>query len=296
LRGELASYHSVNSALVVCGNGASDLIYRIVQCLRPARGLVCDPCFGEYARALQQGGAAVDHYALPGPAFELDEGICGQINTQTGIVFLANPNNPTGLLCPPAVLERIARRCQEVGSVLVLDECFIEMVDDPQQHTMLPQLANYSKLVILRAFTKAWAMAGLRLGYMLCSDAGLAAAIANTGQPWCVSAPAQAAGIQALRSSGYLQRLRQLLAQERARLRRGLEAVGITVLGGQANYLFWRTPAGSGDLYELLWQRGILVRSCANFAGLDGSYYRSAVHLPAQNDQLLEALEQVMQP
>ena len=110
------------------------------------------------------------------------------------ILFLCEPNNPTGRTTPRALLLRILERCAACGTRLVVDECFNEFLDDPAAHTLLGELEGHENLLLLRAFTKWYAMAGVRLGYALCADGALLERMRAAGQPWAVSALAQAAG------------------------------------------------------------------------------------------------------
>ena len=134
-------------------------------------------------------------------------------------------------------------------------------------------------------------MAGLRLGYALCADAGLLDALRQAGQPWAVSTPAQAAGLAALREEDYVRAVRALIAAERPRLAAGLAALGCRVAPGQANYLLFFCAR---ELCGPLRRRGILLRSCANYKGLGPGWYRAAVRTGAENDRLLRAIGEVL--
>lgn len=290
---QIAKWEGVDPHWVACGNGAADLIFRLVLACRPQKALVAVPTFSEYAQALEACGCVVEQHLLCREAgFLLQEDILERIQPGVGMVFLCNPNNPTGQLIPLRLLRRIAQRCQESGAVLVLDECFNDFLDEPAAWTMKPWLAEFSNLVILKAFTKLYAMPGLRLGYCLCAQEQLLDRAASCGQPWSVSVPAQAAGLAALEQEDYRQRTAAWIAQERPFLRRGLEERGLVVTGSQANYLFFRAPCP--DLPRRLEAFGILVRSCANYPGLDDYDYRVAVRSRRENQRLLDALSQVL--
>ena len=147
------------------------------------------------------------------------------------------------------------------------------------------------KLVILKAFTKLYAMAGVRLGYALCSDTALLASMQAAGQPWAVSGLAQAAGLAALQESAYAEEVRALIEAERPRLAAGLRALGLYVIEGRANYLLFRAPA---DFGEKLRQHGAVVRSCGNYPGLDDGWYRTAVRTAEENTKLLAIMKEVL--
>ena len=146
--------------------------------------------------------------------------------------------------------------------------------------------------MILKAFTKLYGMAGVRLGYCLSADTALLDAMRQAGQPWAVSSLAQAAGVAALDETAYVEQVRALIAQQRPRLTAGLRALGLRVLDGRANYLLFRAPETLGG--QLL-QKGIVLRSCANYPGLDAGWYRTAVRTGPENEHLLKALAEVLE-
>ena len=146
--------------------------------------------------------------------------------------------------------------------------------------------------MVLRAFTKFYAMAGLRLGYALCGDEALAARMAECGPPWAVSSPAQAAGLAALRETDYACRLRRLIGEERPRLAAQLRALSCRVLPGQANYLLFFHP--DPDLCPKLRARGVLLRDCGDYAGLGRGWYRAAVRTGRENGIFLHILGEVL--
>lgn len=285
----LSERHGVPAEQIVCGAGAAELIYRIARTLQPKHALLPAPTFSEYACAVREVGGAVRVHPLRD--LRLDASFLDAIEADTDLVFLCQPNNPTGLLADGALLRRVLRRCEDVGAVLVADECFLDFAAEPERFTLLGALAGSKNLVILKAFTKTCAMAGLRLGYALCGDPALAARLRSCGQPWAVSTPAQAAGLAALRERDYEARLRDYLQTERPRVQRALCDLGFRVLPGEANFLlFFSTDP---DLDLRLKPRGILIRSCADFPGLGKGWYRIAIRRREENDALLRALREV---
>ena len=187
------------------------------------------------------------------------------------------------------MLEAAAEICARRGIRLFADECFLDLTDAGTAESTKRFLPSLPGLFILRAFTKTYAMAGLRLGYALCADGKLLGAMSRAAQPWNVSVPAQAAGVAALGESQYLERARQLIRTERRWLTEQLEALGAEPVPSEANFLLFRWSEGLG---ERLRDRGILLRRCGNFPGLDGRWYRIAVRTHEENRRLIEALRQ----
>ena len=289
---ELAESEQVRQEHILCGNGAADLIFRAVWAMRPRSALIAVPTFSEYEQALTACGCKVDYFELKAESgFQVTEELLEHIQPQTDIVFLCNPNNPTGQLTEQKLLERILARCASCGALLVVDECFRDFLDEPMQNSMNGWVDSFPNLMILRAFTKHYAMAGLRLGYCLCSNPPLLERMVQCGQPWSVSVPAQIAGLAALQDRDYLEKSRELITQERTYLKESFARLQIPVIGSQANYLFFRCEQ---PLSEALEGCGILIRSCANYRGLDESYYRIAVKSHADNEKLVAALTAVL--
>mgnify|MGYP000542040088 FL=1 len=292
LRAKLAVAEDVPADWLLCGNGAADLIFRLALAVRPRRALLPAPTFAEYEAALQTVGCAVQRVFLREEnEFAVTEEFIDAVTPETDIVFLCQPNNPTGQVTPPARVERLVRRCAECGAVLVVDECFLDFLPDRDAWTAKRLLRDAPQLVILKAFTKLYAMAGVRLGYSLCGDAALLEKMRGAGQPWAVSSLAQAAGLAALQETAYADAVRALIAEQRPRMAAGLRALGLRVMDGQANYLLFRaTP----DFGEKLRRRGAVVRSCANYPGLDAAWYRTAVRTAEENTRLLQIMGEIL--
>lgn len=294
LTAALVRAESVPAEAILCGNGASDLIYRLAYALCPKNAVVLAPCFAEYEQALAAAGCAVrrhllredDDFCLTGRIFE-------ELTPETDLLFLCSPNNPTGQPVEPALLEKILIHCEKNNILLAVDECFYDFLVDPAAHTMKAFLNRYDNLFLLRAFTKMFALAGLRLGYCLCANRALLEKMYLCGSPWGVSALAQLAGVQALTERAYLTQTAALVKTERARLKAGLTELGCRVYGSHANYIFFRphTP----NLREKLLHGGILIRDCGNFEGLEGEFCRVAVKLRGENERLLRAMKELAQ-
>lgn len=292
LRGALSKKLGQPEDFILCGNGGADLIYRLVYALRPGRALVTAPAFAEYEEAMNQVGTAIDFFPL-GDTLEITEDYVAQLSPEHEIAFLCNPNNPTGLLTPRSVVKKLLDKAKALGVRVCLDECFLDFVKNEEAYTLIPWLSEYPNLVILKSFTKMYAIPGLRLGYVLSADPDLLNRMRLAGQPWSVSEPAQTAGMAALQASGFRERTIELIDRERAFLKKALENMGLLVWDGRANYLCFRAP-GDRTLADRLQAEGILLRRCANYHGLGPDVYRTAVRGHEENEKLLESLEKVM--
>ena len=295
LKSELAQFHQVSPEKIVFGSGAADIIWRLVQAARPKRALLPVPTFTEYARALISGGCEVVCERMPALEFSLTEKILDRITPDTDMLFLCEPNNPTGKLTDAELLRKILERCERTGCLLVVDECFMEFTEDPDAHScisFLRESGRFGCLIVLRAFTKTFAMAGLRLGYAICGSQELAEQIRVSGQPWPVSVAAEAAGLAALKEKGYLETLRKQTKENRTMLEAALQDCGLTVVSGEANYILFYSDAF--DLQERMKKRGILIRDCSRIEGLGQGWFRVAVRKQEENAELIRQLRQAV--
>ena len=283
----IGDFEDVEKEYILCGSGAAELIYAYCTAVRPKTALELAPTFSEYALGLARVGCAVKHYYLtPDNNFRLDEHFLYHLeDTTPEAVFLCNSNNPTGVVIPPELLKRILDFCKSTNIRLFLDECFLDLSDDGT--SMKTYLGDYPNLFLLKAFTKSYGMAGIRLGYCLCSDGALLKAMAREVQPWNVSSLAQAAGIAALGEQDFLLKTKDLIQEERPWLKEHLEAFGFRVCPSSANYLLFQGPA---DLHEKLKKQGIAIRNCDNYPGLTSGWYRIAVRRHEENEKLISAI------
>ena len=286
----IANFENIPKEYILCGNGAAELIYAYCESLKPKRAALLAPTFSEYALGLERVGCQVDRYVLQQENnFDLDERFLAFLTERKPeAVFLCNPNNPTGRLISPNMLEKIVGFCTLHNVCLFLDECFLDLSDDGV--SMKDFLFDHSRLFILKAFTKSYGMAGVRLGYCLCSDSDLLAEMSRAVQPWNVSVMAQAAGVAALQETQFMKKTRVLITAERHCLKAELEALGFWVCPSAANYLLLHGVAG---LHIALKKYGIAIRNCDNYHGLTSGWYRIAVRLHKENERLISAIKLV---
>lgn len=290
----IARRDDVTPEQVLCGNGAADLVFRLAFSQRPRRVLVTAPTFSEYQDAVQAaGGEVVYHRLTPENDFDLTEAVLDDLDDSLDMAFFCTPNNPTGRLIDRDLMQRILARCREKNIRLVVDECFLSLADPGERAGLAGELERFPNLVLLRAFTKSFAMPGLRLGYCLSADAALLDGLTRCAQPWSVSGPAQAAGLAALAEPEHPARARQLIAVERTWLTGALQSLGLKVFPSLVNYILFQAE-GVDDLKGRLLEHGVLIRSCANYVGLGSDYYRVAVRLRQENEGLIRALKEVL--
>ncbi len=277
---------------IICGNGASDLIYRLCYSIHPKKACVLAPTFSEYEKALHAVDCKVEYVQLKEEQqFCFMEEEFEQKSRDCDLFFLCNPNNPVGNVIPPWQLKRILDICCKNQTFLVIDECFLDFMEEHERYSGKQFMENpiYQKhFFVLKAFTKLYGMAGIRLGYGICKDETVLSAMEFHGPTWNVSTPAQRAGIVALSETDFVNKTRKTIANERNFLVEQLKSCGFTVYSSEVNYLLFKAPRG---LEQYALSKEILIRSCANYEGLDEEYYRIAVKLHKENVELVKCFK-----
>lgn len=289
----IASAKGLAPASVYPGNGAIELLYIVMEYLKPARAHVMAPGFVEYERSLRRYGAEINWIRLrEEDDFQLTRAIVEPALGHPGEpLVLCTPNNPTGALIEPELLAAILKTAADVGQPVVLDEAFMDFVAPDRALECLPLTAEQPGLFVLRSMTKCYAIPGLRLGYLVNGSSAFAAWMQEYRIPWMVNHLAVLAGMAALSDQEHLSRTRGFVDAERRRMiARISDMAGLTVFPAEANFLCIALKAPALDLKAELLKSGILIRSCANYIGLDSRFYRVAVRTGPENDRLLEAL------
>ena len=293
LVGAIAEFEGVPAERVLCGNGAAELIFSLCAALGPKRALLPVPSFSEYRTALEAAGCETEFYFMEqSEDFALTERFLPVLEGFGGdMLLLCNPNNPTGQVIDPVLLEEIRDICARKGIFLFIDECFLDLTQGGEGLSLARRLRDGERTLLLKAFTKSYGMAGLRLGYCLCGNPAVLRRMGLCSQAWNVSTPAQLAGVAALQEGDFLRRANEIIQKERPRMARELENMGLRVIPSRVNYLLFRGPRTLG---EALLARGLQIRDCSNYPGLEPGWYRTAVKLPRQNRLLLDAIKEVV--
>jgi threonine-phosphate decarboxylase len=289
LRDALADSLGVSAACILPGNGASELIWLVALAfLQPGdRVFVLGPTFSEYARAARLVRARVfTCRAPPEQGFIPDLGvIAGRLRSlRPRLVFLCNPNNPTGTVLPPDEIAAWARR--HPRTLFVVDEAYLAFAAGSDSPLAFPA----ENVLVLRSLTKDCGLAGLRLGYAVGAE-DLIAALRQAQPPWSVNALAQVAGVAALRDPDHRRASLERLARAKQELVAGLTRLGLEPVPSAVHFFLLRARDGAAFRQALL-RRGILVRDCASF-GLP-AHVRIAARRPAENERLLHVVREVL--
>ncbi|MCC8368055.1 threonine-phosphate decarboxylase [Xenorhabdus sp. PB61.4] len=290
----IAEAHKCDEAKVIAGNGATELIYAIVRYLNPRLALLLTPGFAEYRRALQQIGTKIIDYPLTEETgFQPDLRLLDMLAAiKPDCLFIATPNNPTGLMPDNQVTQALVEYCEKNGISLIVDESFIDFL--PDNRGLIPQISTTKHLYILRSMTKFFAIPGLRLGYLISGNTTVIAGMKNRREPWSINAFAAKIGEILFDEHDYIAATHQWLKSQQYYLWNQLSAFSeLTVWPPSANFLFFRCERPEIDLWHALLKHQLLIRHCKNYAGLDNRYYRIAVRSEWENQRLITAMHQV---
>lgn len=288
----LAEKEQVKAEQVICGNGAAELIFSLVHAVKPKKALLIAPGFAEYEQALRSVDCEIEYYDLSEEdGFIYKEDYLLKLTEEIDLIFLCNPNNPTGVLMEPDWIMKVLKECRRKEIYVCLDSCFVDFLEEEARYDFTDMVEDYPNLFILKAFTKIYAMAGLRLGYGISANLELLDQCRKMVQPWSVSIPAQAAGKAALSETAFVEETRKLIAKEREWLKNEMTPLVERVYDGKANFLFFRTTEAFGEACK---RYGILVRDCSNYRGLKKGYYRIAVRTHQENEELIQVMKTIL--
>ena len=297
LKRALAARHGVGVEQIGLGNGSHELLMQLAQVFAGAGDDVLFSRYGfaVFALAAQASGAnPLIAEVLPREAamplgHDLDA-IAAAITPATRLVYLANPNNPTGTWFGHDALAAFMARVP-AGVIVVLDEAYAEMADAGDFRSGIELLATHQNLVVTRTFSKAYGLAGLRIGYLLAAP-GLVAVMERVRESFNVNGPALAAAEAALGDEAHLESVCARNAEQRAALTRALGARGLAVLPSQTNFVLVEFGPQTAAIEVALIARGVVLRPMAGY-GLPG-FLRVTIGTPEENRALLAALDAVL--
>lgn len=292
LRAALAEQAGLSPDHVILGNGSDEIMEMLAHVfIRPG----CEALMGEHTFSMYRicveayGGTAV---RTPMPDYRVDLGAMARaVTDRTRIVFLANPNSPTGTIVTRRELDAFVKDLPAERLVLVLDEAYREYVRDPDCPVGVDYLGKGLPVLTLRTFSKVYGLAGLRVGYGY-GDPWLVELLNRVRAPFNVNSLAQTAAVAALKDSEHLERTLKLTHEGIERLATELTALGLEVAPSEANFVAFRMEKGARQAYEALLRRGVIVRHLGSF-GLDACI-RVTVGTDSENTRFINGLREVM--
>ncbi len=298
LKEAISTHYTVPYSSVTLGNGAVELLYILCHMVKPRKVLIPAPTFSEYERAACAAGAVAEYLYLKAEEdFQIDVQRLIKNTPGKDIIFICNPNNPTGTVLPNYELEPLLAAGRANDTIVVIDESFMDFMADDRPFSCRAFLTEYPNLVIIHSLTKFYAIPGLRLGFIL-TNGELQRVLDSGKDPWNVNVLAQIAGIAALEDSEYQYQSREYIAHAKNKLYNELNNLsGIKAYRPAVNYIFADiegTGFSAPALREKLAMFNVLIRDCSNYHWLTPCYIRVAVRQEAQNEVLLRTLKRVL--
>ncbi|MEW6356535.1 MAG: cobyric acid synthase [Planctomycetota bacterium] len=287
-----AQRYGVAEDEILVGNGTTEILHLLPRALRAVRALIPVPAYVDYAAAAELSGLTVEKMPLrEEEGFALDLRNLEARLSGDEMVFLGQPNNPTGLLFEADALRALASK--HPSSTFLIDEAFGDFVEGMDSLTQ----RRPANVVVLLSLTKIYAIPGLRLGCVV-ADRDLTRRLRDIQPPWSVNTIAQAVGVKALHDADYLERTRAFVGRRRQELSSELQSLpGLTVYPGKANFVFVRIDRkdiNAPRLAARLLGDGIAIRVCDNYDGLDTRFFRVAVRTEDENARLCESLRRAL--
>ncbi|MEW5693516.1 MAG: threonine-phosphate decarboxylase CobD [Candidatus Hydrogenedentota bacterium] len=294
----LAEKINVSPHNILVGNGSMELIFLSIMCLLPQKVLIPIPTFSEYERAAKMINCdCIFLRCKQSRNFQIDINEMIKYLPRVDLIFLCNPNNPTGTLIPKAEILYLLKKCLRYNVFLIIDETFINFLTDADKVTLIKEASKNSKLLVIRSLTKIFAIPGLRLGYIV-GNKRLINNISRYQPTWSVNTFAQLVGKEVLNDTRFISQTYELINKEREILFRNLKEIkGIIPFSSKTNFILAQLTnprINSNELYNFLGKNGILIRDCSNFRGLNNRFIRICVRTRKENLKLINNIKKIL--
>ena len=327
LREKLAYLNKVDISNIILGNGATEIIFLFMKVINPKKILIVSPTFGEYERAVKATEISGDTVSLSSSNgdnknienkkieieyFELKESddfklnignLKNELENKYDLLIICNPNNPTGKFLKLAQTEEILKECNKYNTKLFIDEAFIEFLADRMKESIINTEENKKNLFVTRAFTKFFAIPGLRLGYGMYFDKELEQKISEKKEPWSVNNIAEMAGLTVLDDTEYIEKTLKWIVEEKIYMYEKLNEISgiksyeteVNFITGKIDEKLFSEGLNVKVLREKMLEQGILIRDASNFKFLDERFFRLAIKDRTSNDRVIEAMKEIFQ-
>lgn len=301
LKNAIANYAGCNLSNLVIGSGSSDLLRLFVALVSPKKALLPIPCANEYEQVLSIYGCETDYYELSiEHDYELDmDDFISNLSPEYDIVILGNPNNPTSKLVCKDDIDKLASACKERDIFLLLDEMYIEFVENYEEKTAVSLTNTYDNLAILRSVSKFFCVPGIRLAYAVMNNDTNMAIINMTATPNNISCLTAVACTAMLEDKAYIKESRSLIFTERNLICSAMSTnKNLRLFKPSANYVLMQSlkeDVTASDILAHCHTRGLILRNCSDFQGLDERFVRFSIMNPKQNDLMVNTILELLQ-
>ncbi|MHB1348160.1 MAG: threonine-phosphate decarboxylase CobD [Candidatus Humimicrobiaceae bacterium] len=295
LKKKISSILLLSEESIIPGNGSDELMFLALRALSPKKVLIPAPSYIEYEHAAHAAGASCSFIkAKARNGFKISVANINKKLAGTELLLICNPNNPTGFLMEREKVLFLAKELQNLNAFLIIDEAFIDFLENPGDFTLIPFLKKFKNIIILRSLTKFFAVPGLRIGYAA-ADPLIIRNMEKLQQTWPLNCFAQIAGKAVLEDKDFIIKSREYILSERLRFYSRLSEIKwLKPFKPTANFILCSIKfhgLQSSELLDfLIKEHNILIRDCSNFRGLEKNYFRLAVKSSEDNDKLINAL------
>lgn len=284
---KVADYHGVPKVSVFAGNGAAEILSLIAERYRGKRAIVVHPTFSEYEATLQAKGVEIERViASEEDGFKLPIDLILARLAGASVVYICTPNNPTGVMPEREDILAVIRKAKEVECEVVLDEAFIDFIDESR--SFIHELNEFPHVIIVRSMTKMYAIPGIRLGYVV-AHSDVIVELKSAAPHWNVNGMAAVIGAACLGEEAYREAAIRHAAEERMKMSAFLREFGCSVIESEANFLVFK-PHDAGKLYTDMLAKGIVLRHSENFRGMEGRWLRIGMKSSAEMEELRREL------
>lgn len=292
-RSKIAQFHQVNPNDIAVGNGAAECLMVLAHHFQQKQAIVLEPSFSEYKRTLQQAGVAVHSLLIDDiKTYSIPIARVKQAMEQADVLYICNPNNPTGVLTKRAVIEELLQHGQQVNCAVVVDEAFIDWTDEVQ--SVVPRVRSYDNLIVLRSMTKMYALAGVRLGYIISQQAPK---FVQAFPHWNVSEIAIQLGCACIHAKDFVEASRKTSDVMRESMKQFLTSYHCRVSDSAANFLLFSLPERmeAQAFFITMLKQGIVLRHTKNYIGLEGQWFRIGMKDTEAMDRFKRAFTEYVQ-
>ncbi len=300
LKKAVSTYAGCETDHIVLGNGLSDMLRQYSSLIIPQKALLLVPSAMEYENVLSIYGCEIDYYNLDEEKdYILDaKDFVSKLDSSYDVVIIGNPNNPTSQVISRMDMELIAEVCKELEIFLIIDEMYIEFTEDYKELTSIPLVKDYDNIAVLRSVSKFFAIPGLRFAYSVTSNTSHLEMISVTAAPNTISTLTAAACTAMFKDKKYIEESRSQIHTERNLIYSAMATnKNVKLFKPCANYMLvklLKDDVSAQDIEEHCRTKGIIIRNCSNFRGLDNKYIRFCFMKPKQNDLLVNTILELL--
>lgn len=294
LKSAISSFENITLNNILLGNGAAEVLFNVVRGINPRNSLILAPTFSEYEEAVKAINGNIIYYKLKEEnQFRIQEDILSYISKELNLLFICNPNNPTGVITERKLILKILEKAEENNVFVLIDESFLDFIKEDL--SLVEYIGKFEKLIIIKSVTKFFALPGIRIGYGISSNSQLIKKVESISPAWNINIFAEIATKIGLKDENYIRKSIIYINDEKEYLFGELKKISkLKIYKPSVNFILFQTLTKI-DLQKELLKHDILIRSCSNYNGLNHNFYRIAVKNHEENTILVKSLVDIFE-